>query len=373
MTNPLTQAELSMLEQADAALKARTATQRAVRTATGNELDAEAMALLVAAKERNDKAQMKETLTATRARNNAAVQAAKEQRLRESAALAQESLRLEIEKHSRLPEIPSAADASRFGCFPGDYKRFLLLSMQAELSTDMVPNLDESTMEERLAWQLVPAFLNEYGHRYPSMTPRLLVSAWMTAMTTQTASGHLFVRPDELRLVVNDMAKDGIQFNPKMMRDRATTLRMQSQHEKEKRKAPAVEYPGHYFEFHRTVAPYEFAVTDWATQVDYPAFFPEPFLSDRKIAFANRVVQYRFNTEVSQGFTAPMARFLMDNLLTTMIYHERRGTPLSPEHVFALAYRFSVEFMRIKRPHESSTIRDLNSFGTRIEIMDKPS
>lgn len=371
MTNPLTQAELSMLEQADAVLKARTVPQQAVRTATGNELDPAAMELLVAAKERNEKAQVRETLTATRAQNIAAAQAVKEQRRRDSVRLAQESLRLEIEKHSRLPEIPSAAAAAQFGCFPGDYKRFLLLSIQAELSTDMVPNLDESAMEERLAWQLVPAFLNEYAHRYPSMTPRLLVSAWMTAMTTQTASGQLYVRPDELRLVVDEMARDGEQFNPKMMRNRAMGIRIDI--EQGNRKAPAVEYPGHYFEFHRSVAPHEFAVSDWATQVDYPAFFPEPPLSDRKVDFANRVVQYRFNTERSQGFTAPMARFLMDNLLTVMIYHERHGTPLSPQHVFGLAYRFSIEFMRIKRPHETSSVRDLNSFGTRIEAMDEPS
>ncbi|WP_226759690.1 hypothetical protein, partial [Arthrobacter sp. SO3] len=264
--------------------------------------------------------------------------------------LRQRFIKSEIERHSVLPAIPSAQEAQRHGQYQGNYDAFLVASGLVKLSVELPA---DPSPQERVAWQLVPAFLNEYGHRYPHMTPKLLVAAWTKVMTTQTASGQLMVDPMELRLVVEHMAKEtGEQFNPKMMAAHALPFRIEIQNGQ--RKAPTMEYPGRYFDFHPSVAETPaFVPTVWVDHIEFPTHFPASSIDDETLDIINRVVHYRYMTERAQGFTAPMARFLAEVLLTTVIFRLNTDNPLTKSETFHTAYRFSHRYIQEQRPHES--------------------
>lgn len=295
------------------------------------------------------------TKVATTKREREQVEAL-ERKERNSAAarlLKAEFVATDVRKHAVEPHIPSVEAAAAHGSKPTDYDRFLRVTGLQPLQLPFPVGNDLDVLE-RVALQLLPAFLIEYGHKYP-YSPKTIVASWVRAMTPEPGkTGFSAVSPEQLREVVRRIAVAGEQFNPRTMMKHAVQMRLDVG--TGMMKPPAIANPGHQFEFFRTVANEgKFEPTNWIASAEYPAAFPKSAIDDSTLGFINNVVHYRWHMEHKNGLTAVLARALAENMLAAVIYRlNHNGTATLPQ-IFGLSYRFHLDYLSSFRPSNAST------------------
>lgn len=259
----------------------------------------------------------------------------------------------EISAHSVMPEIPSVETVAAYGLKPGNYQHFLRTAGLVALDLPFEVDVQNMDVLERAALEILPAFLIEFGDRYP-YNPRTLVNAWVRAMTPdESKSGFTAVGISELREVVLVMAKNREPFNPRTMMKYAVQMRLDVM--TGLRKAPELNNPGRELKFVRTLADEgKFEPTNWVENAGYPNAFPESAIDDTTLEFINKVVHYRWFMEHKDGLVAPSANALAENLLRIAIYTINEGKQVNFQTLFELAYRYPVEYLGAIRPSNVS-------------------
>lgn len=302
-----------------------------------------------------EQAILRRTKVATTQRERQEIDALEQKERNRAAArsLKAEFSAADVRKHTAAPYIPSVEEAAAHGSTPTDYERFLRVTGLQPLQLPFPVERDLDVLE-RVALQLLPAFLIEYGNKYP-YSPKTIVASWVRAMTPEPGkTGFSAVSPEQLREVVRRIAVAGEQFNPRTMMKHAVQIRLDVG--TGKMKQPAIADPGHQFEFLRTVADDgKFEPTNWIASADYPAAFPKSAIDDRTLGFINNVVHYRWHLEHKNGLTAILARALAENMLAAVIYRLNHGGTATQQQIFGLGYRFHLDYLSNFRPSNAST------------------
>jgi len=264
------------------------------------------------------------------------------------------------------PYIPSVADAARGGLVVPAVEDYLWTIGSRDLTLPEGVELPEDPDAlQIIAYAIFPAFLYEYGEKYKaryagSIPASMIIRQWIQVMKESGGTKTGTVLPHELRFVVHRMASQGKgqDFNPRLMLQHAIDLRMSEKPEVKSMLATSVKetyerISGSDFFFYRTLIPApSFEPSDWTTMTGYPTYFAFTDIPAATIQSLNRMIHYRFMTEPE--FNPIMGRWLAKTMLTVIGIYIAEGKPLSANHIFSLAYRFSCSYISKVHPHDAS-------------------
>lgn len=264
------------------------------------------------------------------------------------------------------PHIPTVADAARDGLVVPAVEDYLWTIGSRELTLPEGVELPEDPDALQIvAYAIFPAFLYEYGDKYKAryagrIPASMIIRQWIQVMKESGGSKTGTVLPHELRFVVHRMASQGKgqDFNPRLMMQHAIDLRMSEKPEVKNMLAASVKetyerISGNDFFFYRTLIPAPaFEPSDWTTMTGYPTYFAVRDIPVSTIQSLNKMIHYRFMTEPE--FNPIMGRWLAKTMLTVIGIFIAEGKPLSANHIFSLAYRFSCSYIHKVHPHVAS-------------------
>lgn len=266
-----------------------------------------------------------------------------------------------------MPHIPTRDEANADGCVIPEFIPAIFLRQGV-----MMPPVDgveipvEPDQRHVEAYNLLPAFVRDYGDRYITggfnVRPSLILKMWIQALdpSEKDKQNKLILDPWELRLVVEEMVNptDGTRpqmFNPRNMVAIATRLRLATYENGSKSLADAQfefihRFPmNHYKPYKHVAIPHatqlmpKSTANHWTDLMGYPKAYGDVSVDGEAISFINSLVRSRF---VNEKLTVAMASLLTENLLRAVTHTIRNNGSVYPGELVDLAYRYSRTYLK---------------------------